>query len=281
MKINTISRKYILIVFVGLFVLLSLAACTSDTSVAQFAQPVGPAQAAEDQAALPEVEADVNEVEGEGYTSFQPIALSEVVTSPANGELSEAEAAGLIFMREEEKLARDVYITLYDQWGLPLFQNISKSEQTHTDAVKALLDNYGLDDPMLGNEVGVFSNPELQALYDQLVIQGNQSLIEALKVGVAIEEIDILDLEERLAQTDKADIQRVYENLLNGSYNHLRAFVSTLERQTGETYVPQYMSQDAYDAILSTGMVRGGQGGQGKGSGGNGNWGAQGNGNGG
>ena len=37
--------------------------------------------------------------------------------------LSDAEAATLVFMREEEKLARDVYITLYDQWEHPVFNN--------------------------------------------------------------------------------------------------------------------------------------------------------------
>ena len=171
-------------------------------------------------------------------------------------------------MWEEEKLARDVYITLYEQWGLPLFQNISESEQTHAEAVKVMLTSYGVEDPMLNDELGVFNNPELQALYDQLIKQGNQPLGESLKVGAAIEEIDILDLEERLAQTNKLDIQRVYGNLLNGSRNHLRAFVSTLMRQTGEDYSPQYMSQEAFGAIIGSEMQGGGPGGQGRGYGG-------------
>jgi len=165
------------------------------------------------------------------------------------GELSAAEAEALLYMREEEKLAHDVYVTLYEQWGLNTFQNIATSEQAHTEAVKALLDRYGLDDPAPA-QLGVFTNPDLQALYDQLIASGGQSLAEAIKIGGAIEEIDILDLEERLAQTDNADIQHVFNNLLNGSKNHLRAFTSVLQVQTGETYQPQYLSAEAYQSIL-------------------------------
>jgi hypothetical protein len=194
------------------------------------------------------------------------------------GELSAEESAALLYMREEEKLAHDVYVTLYDQWGLPTFQNISQSEQAHTDAVKALLDRYGLSDPA-SSVVGVFTNPDLQALYTELVKRGSQSLAEALKVGAAIEEIDILDLQERLVQTDNADIAQVFNNLMRASYNHLRGFVSALQAQTGETYQPQYMSAEAYQQSL--GSAAGGYGNsnsRGNGQGGNGAGGGRGGG---
>ena len=281
MNKNSISRKYSLVVFAGVLVLLSMAACTSDTSLAQFAESERPTQVVEVQAAVSDGDADMNSVEEDGYSTYQPIALNEAKNSQVYSELSEEEAAGLIFMREEEKLARDVYIRLYEQWGLPVFQNISQSEQAHTEAVKALLDSYGLEDPVSIDEVGVFTDPVLQELYNQLIIQGNQSLSDALKVGATIEEIDILDLETRLEQTDKPDIQRVYGNLLNGSMNHLRAFVSTLQRQTGEDNSSQYLSQEAFDAIIAGGMQSGGPGGQGRGFGGNGNQTSRGNGRGG
>ena len=184
--------------------------------------------------------------------------------------MSAEETAALLYMREEEKLAHDVYVTLYAQWGLPVFENISQSEQSHTDSVKALLDHYGLSDPA-SSEIGVFTNPDLQALYTDLVAQGSLSLADALKVGGAIEEIDILDLQEHLAQTSNPDIQNVFNNLLSGSYNHLRAFVSTLSNKTGETYQPQYLSLEAYQAILSAASGnRGGQGGNGGGGQGSG-----------
>jgi hypothetical protein len=160
-------------------------------------------------------------------------------------------------MREEEKVARDVYLVLAEQWGLQVFGNIAASESAHMEAVKGLLDAYGLADPVEGKAAGEFANAELQALYDQLVEQGSRSLVDALQVGAAIEEIDILDLQTYLAQTEKADLQRVYDNLMRGSRNHLRAFVSSLERQ-GIVYEPQHLGPDAYAGILGAETERGG-----------------------
>ncbi len=165
-------------------------------------------------------------------------------------DLSNEESAALLFMREEEKLARDVYNTHYTTWGIQTFSNIASSEQQHMDQIKLLLDRYALTDPALAP--GQFTDSNLQVLYDQLVAQGNLSLADALKVGAAIEEIDILDLQTRFAQTDNADIQLVYNNLMNGSFSHLQAFTSTLTRQTGEIYQPQYLPADQYQFIIST-----------------------------
>jgi hypothetical protein len=198
---------------------------------------------------------------------------TSVLDIPASDLISE-EAAALIFMREEEKLARDVYTALYGIWGQPTFTNIAASEQAHMDEVKLLLDRYNLADPAL--EPGSFTDPNLQALYDQLLAQGSISLAEALKVGAAIEEIDILDLQERLAQTDNADIQQVFNNLMMGSENHLRSFTSVLETQTGEAYAPQYMNLEVYQAILSGQSGNGySNGGQAAGQSGNGYRGGQ------
>jgi hypothetical protein len=199
---------------------------------------------------------------------------TSVLDIPAS-DLSPEEAAALLFMREEEKLARDVYNTLFTIWGQPTFSNIAASEGAHMDEVKLLLDRYNLVDPALAP--GVFTDPNLQALYDQLVAQGSISLPDALKVGAAIEEIDILDLEARLAQTDNPDIQQVFNNLKLGSYNHLNSFVSVLSAQAGETYQPQYLSAEAYAAIVSgqsgNGVANGG--GASSGQGGSGNRGGQ------
>jgi hypothetical protein len=185
-----------------------------------------------------------------------------------SGTLTEEEAGGLLFMREEEKLAHDVYMALYELWGQPIFKNIAASEQVHTDTVKLLLNKYEIPDPAEVSPLGQFSDQDLQALYDQLVEIGSASLADALKVGTAVEEIDILDLEKYISQTELADITQVYENLLAGSQNHLRSFVTTLERQTGETFQPEYLSQEAYDEIISGSFEtgRGGQMGGGKGN---------------
>jgi hypothetical protein len=132
---------------------------------------------------------------------------TNVLAIPAS-ELSSDEAASLLFMREEEKLARDVYNTLYATWNLPTFQNIASSEQTHMDQIALLLTRYNLTDP--AQATGVFTNATLQDLYNKLVAQGKLSIGDALKVGGAIEEIDIMDLQTRLPQTDNAE--RLFEN---------------------------------------------------------------------
>ena len=142
----------------------------------------------------------------------------------AAGPLSQQEEAALIYLREEEKLAHDVYVTLYEKWGTRVFSNISVSETKHMASMKSLLDNYGLADPISTDEIGVFTNQELQRLFDTLVAQGGVSQAEALKVGVTIETKDIEDLERLIALTSHSDIDEVAQNLLRGSQNHLSAF---------------------------------------------------------
>ncbi len=199
---------------------------------------------------------------------------TSVLDLPAS-DLSADEAAALLFMREEEKLARDVYTKLYEVWGVSTFQNIAASEQKHMDEIALLLTRYNLADP--AQAPGVFTDAKLQDLYNALVAQGSQSLAEALKVGGAIEEIDILDLQTRMSQTDNADIQQVYTSLVNGSYNHLRAFAGAYTTQTGAAYTAQYLTADMFNSIMSgtTGNGNGGSNGGSNGQG-NGNHGGQG-----
>jgi len=164
-------------------------------------------------------------------------------------KLSENEIQGLLYMVEEEKLARDVYTYLYDKWGTQTLGNIINSEQTHMDAVRKLLSAYGIDNPTLSEDYGVFENQDLQSLYDSLIRIGSESEADAVKVGALIEEVDIIDLEKRVSETKNDNIIIVYQNLNDGSENHLRAFVSKLS-VLGVEYAPQYLSQQEYDAIV-------------------------------
>jgi hypothetical protein len=186
-------------------------------------------------------------------------AISVLAAPAAAGQsLTSNETAGLLYMYEEEKMARDVYTALYALWGQPAFQNIAASEQVHMDAVKTLLVRYGISVPSTAS--GVFVDPSLQALYNNLVTTGKLSLGDALKVGATIEEVDITDLQSRLTQTTSADIRLVYyNNLMRGSYNHLRSFTTLLNRLTGEVYQPQHLSADLYQSIV-TGTNGSGQG---------------------
>jgi len=184
-------------------------------------------------------------------TVFTSTQASAAKKSSAVVSLTEEEKNDLLFMREEEKLARDVYLTLFEKWGTPVFANIATSEQQHMDAMLILLNTYKLPDPAAATVVGEFVNTELQELYDALIQRGNQSVLKALKVGGIIEETDIEDINAAIETSRLAKIDSVYENLLEGSYNHLRAFAKQITSLTGEPYVAQVVSQDIVDAILA------------------------------
>jgi hypothetical protein len=181
--------------------------------------------------------------------------LLDTTPQPAQAH-SQDEVMWLTHMREEEKLAHDVYVTLGEMWSLPIFTNIATSEATHTDAVRTLLDRYALPDTVAGAPVGTFTLPEIQALYTSLVALGSTSRTDALKVGATIEDMDIRDLDTALAVTVSPDIRTVYQNLQKGSRNHLRAFTRQITA-AGGVYTPQYISQDAYATILAQPHERG------------------------
>jgi len=164
---------------------------------------------------------------GHGWGYYHHNGYNRGFQNSVISELTQKQKDDLIFMYQEEKLARDVYITLGKKWGSRVFLNIQRSEQRHMDAIKRLLDKYSLKTPVPNDNIGTFKNEELQALYNELIAKGNLSLKDALEVGVTIEETDIADLEEKIDGAP-SDIVRVYNRLLRGSYNHLRAFNANL-----------------------------------------------------
>ena len=189
-----------------------------------------------------------------------PIPAANDLTSQVNSlpaeSISAEEENALIFIREEEKVARDVYITLYAKWKLNVFNNISSSEQQHMDAVLLLLNKYRIHDPVGSNGVGILTSSTLQELYNQLIDQGNVSMVEALKVGATIEDLDIFDITHTLQEIDNQHVIWVFQNLTKGSRNHLRSFYSNLISASSE-YVPQYITQEEFDAIVSSPTEKG------------------------
>ena len=163
--------------------------------------------------------------------------------------LTEAEVASLMEMREEEKLAREVYLAMNVKYNYRTFANIAKSENAHTSAVLYLIKGFGLTDPSAA-AANEFSNPLFTDLYAQLTEKGAVSLVEALKVGAFIEEYDIADLQRHLAEIQNATIARVYGNLLRGSKFHLKAFTNALKVQ-GATYTPTVISEEEYQDIIN------------------------------
>ncbi len=169
-------------------------------------------------------------------------------TCDFSGTLAEAEVYGLMEMREEEKLARQVYIFFYEKYQYRVFNNISKSENAHTSAVLNLIDGFGLTDPT-PVAYTEFNNPLFADLYAQLTEKGSESLVEALKVGAFIEEYDINDLQNLFETTENATVKKVYGNLLRASKFHLKAFTNSLKLLKA-TYTPTVISVEEYNDIL-------------------------------
>jgi hypothetical protein len=181
-----------------------------------------------------------------GPTTMTTLAAPSVVEKP-----DETEVHDLLFIREEEKMARDVYHVLYEMWGNPIFANIETSEQTHMDAVKELIIYYGETDPVTNDDTGMFTDSDIADLYSFLVEWGSQSELDALLVGAYIEEYDILDIWKAYEETDAERAKTVYQNLYEGSYNHLDAFVYVYELESGMTYEPDQLTADQYEYVMS------------------------------
>lgn len=194
--------------------------------------------------------------ESEYIVDQSDMVNTHALLTTTTGTITEAEKNGLIKMREEEKLARDVYTMLWEKRGNQTFKNISQSEQTHTDAIKDLLVMYNIDDPVKNDDIWVFTSKDMGLLYVQLLTKGNQSLGDALAIWATIEDLDIKDLNELLKETTNENIIAVYTNLNKGSRNHMRAFVKNIEKNN-ETYTPQYISNSEYSDIISSSQETG------------------------
>ena len=188
---------------------------------------------------------------GANATSFSQDNIANTIGSIEKKPLDDSEKEGILLMREEEKLARDVYSALYAKWNIPVFSNIARAEQTHMDAVGILIDRYGLDDPIKNDVPGTFVNPELQKLYNSLVEEGSESLLAATKVGAEVEDLDIADLLRLMSETDNDDIKVIYQNLEKGSRNHLRSFMFQVDRNGG-SYSAKYISSDYFNRIVGS-----------------------------
>lgn len=210
--------------------------------------------------------ASVLSVSGDGTTSVIEANLKSALIETS--ALTDSELASLLKMKEEEKLARDVYAILSQKWGSSVFSNISAAENNHLNAIVLLLTSYGATETSIG-EAGIFADAAVQKIYNDLIAKANVSIEEAYKTGALIEEMDIKDLTEALSSTTNENVTLVFDNLMKGSRNHLRAFNLQLTN-LGLTYTPVFISQDEYTQIVTSAMEKGKQyrmNGQGNGNG--------------
>jgi hypothetical protein len=177
-----------------------------------------------------------------------PVA-AEAATPASKSDIKDV-AADLRFLREEEKLARDIYVALHERWGIVAFDTISAAEQRHMNRVMGGMESRGIPDPVVKDTVGVFANPELAKLFQTLTKRGDASEAAALRVGVLVEELDIHDIQGMRTRTQDREVLSTYDLLECGSRNHLRTFVRNLSRRNA-TYAPVHLKQAAFDAIVA------------------------------
>lgn len=166
----------------------------------------------------------------------------------AAASLSPGDAQGIVFIWEEEKVARDLYSSLYLGTNLSIFADLARSEQRHMDQAGMLMDRYGLKAPMT-MDPGVFSNEALEGLYADLLARGRRSEEDALKAAADFEEISIMDLEKEISSARAEDVRVVYQGLLAGSRKHLRSYVGGLQ-DLGIRYTPEHLSLEEYGEIV-------------------------------
>lgn len=159
--------------------------------------------------------------------------------------------ATLAVMREQQKLSRDVYDTLHQKWELRIFEEIAGAEENHMEAVKGLLDQFALEDPVgkTGDKPGKFLHPALQQLYDSLLISGGAHLEGALRAGAYIEEKDIFDLQRAIQTTGDADLKALYKYIMMASERHLLTFTRHLKK-LGVIYKPTLLSAHEYERLV-------------------------------
>ena len=191
-----------------------------------------------------------------GLTGCASEAAAPTIASPIT-VVTTAEADHLVFLREEEKLARDVYLDLAEYWsGLPdgataasVMAQIASSEQRHMDRIKSLLAAYGLSDPVDPAETrGRFANPELAGLYTDLTAKGRSGLLEAWTVGATIEDKDIYDLQAAAPFVTQDAARIAFDALTCGSRNHLRSFNRQLTA-AGATYVAVFLPRPRWTPL--------------------------------
>lgn len=185
---------------------------------------------------------------------FTIIIFLSLIVNPLKvfSQLTDAEINSIMSLREEEKVAYDVYTFMFEKYESKVFKNIAENEKDHMDKIKELIIQFNLNDPLSGisDQKGVFNNKKMQALYDEMIMAGNYGLLDALRAAARFEETDIIDLRNDLSAASDQTVVNTYINLESSSQDHLRALVKVIKDE-GISYKPSYLSKEDFDKIMS------------------------------
>jgi len=185
---------------------------------------------------------------GDPFEDIEPDQVDLDRATKTNEPPTADEKASVLYAREQQKLARDLYQVLGAKWSAVILQSTAHAEQKHMDTVKSLIDGLKLTDPAQP-AAGQFTDPMFQKLYGQLLDRGSVSLVEALRAAAYMEEMEIRDTRGFVEDANRLDIIRGLGSITTGEPTHLRVFVAELKKQ-GVDYQPQLLSQSDYDRIM-------------------------------
>ena len=171
------------------------------------------------------------------------------VNSYPTYSLTQQNKNDLAFMGNEERLAYNVYMNLYNYHNnngneIKQLYNISSgSEVKHIETVRDLVNKYNIKPedltvldsaPVASSTTDQSDLPDdkygvahIQTLYNDLMAKGESSVQDALEVGCMIEVTDINDLNPKIQNaidSGAKDLEDAFSFLRDGSYNHYWAF---------------------------------------------------------
>lgn len=197
---------------------------------------------------IPEGETSLSllSVDAEGVSSMTRANVVPVLD--ATSPLTADEIEFLYAMREDEKLARDLYAYFWTRYPTaPQIQRISKAEESHIAAIETVLDYYEISYPAM-SAPGVFEDSTRQALYDELALK-SETMLEAFQTMAFVEDRDLFAYKMVQSQITNANLSLLIENMIKASTNHLKAAIRQIFVRDG-SYTSIYLSAEEYDAII-------------------------------
>ena len=190
-----------------------------------------------------------NSQENSKSTGFN---IDDYLPSPS---LTQPLKDSLAYMGNEERLAYDVYLNLYEYHQQnshieiqQLYNIATNAESQHIAIVQSLVQRYNLntsdftdvnetvvnDNNMSATNMpkGVYDIQKIQDLYNTLYALGQNTQEDALKVACMVEITDIDDLDKYIIEahnSNTTDIEAAFNTLRDGSYSHYWAFDKALK----------------------------------------------------
>ncbi len=178
-----------------------------------------------------------------GGGNQQKLTIPDINAYPLS-TLTEDMKYALSYMWHEEKLAKDIYLSLNEiNYNKQMYNIATKSETVHENLVEDLAVRYDLNltnvadykeyyakEDLANLAQGEFAITKIQDLYNALYDFGKVSPQQTLQVGCMVEVTDINDLNEFIAKSSEAsDLLAVFDFLKEGSYKHYWSFDNGLK----------------------------------------------------